>query len=143
MLTKKNTIAKTKLKKIKIFFDPNQYKILGKKKQKLERTEEKIEREPQKPFWFEINQPEFNELTNDIYSNQDNKDFKITINKRTYDLRNAKKFWTKVTTSKISKELYEELIQKDSDALTREKGDSIKKHNILKIPENVWCNIYC
>ena len=143
MLTKKNTIAKTKLKKIKIFFDPNQYKILGKKKQKLERTEEKIEREPQKPFWFEINQPEFNELTNDIYSNQDNKDFKITINKRTYDLRNAKKFWTKVTTSKISKELYEELIQKDSDALTREKGDSIKKHNILKILENVWCNIYC
>ena len=42
MLTKKNTIAKTELKKIKFFFDPDQYKILGKKKQKLERTEEKL-----------------------------------------------------------------------------------------------------
>ena len=26
----------------KIFFDPNQYKILGKKKQKLEQSEEKL-----------------------------------------------------------------------------------------------------
>ena len=34
----------------KIFFDPSQYKILGKKKQKLEQNEEKIEREPQKPL---------------------------------------------------------------------------------------------
>ena len=43
--------------------------------------------------------------------------------------------------SKISKneakKLFEELIQKDIDALTREKSNSIKKHNILKILENV------
>ena len=70
---------------------------------KLEQTEENIERVPQKPVWFKINKSEFEELTRDIYNNQDNKDFKITINKRTYDLNNAEKFWTEVTTRKISK----------------------------------------
>ena len=50
----------------------------------------------QKPWWFKINKPEFEELTSDIYNNQNNKDFKITINKKTYDLKNAKKFWTKI-----------------------------------------------
>ena len=49
------------------------------------------ESEPQKPLWFKINKPEFEELTRDIYNNQDIKDFKITINKGTYDLKNAKK----------------------------------------------------
>ena len=34
----------------------------------------------QMPLWFIINKPEFDELTNDIYNNQNNKDFKITIN---------------------------------------------------------------
>ena len=35
------------------------------------------------------------ELTSDIYDNQNNKSFKITINKKTYDLKNAKKFGQK------------------------------------------------
>ena len=52
-----------------------------------------------------------------------------------------KKNWTRVTTSKISKneakKLYKELIQKDIDVLEREKSNSIKKHNILKILENI------
>ena len=50
----------------------------------------------QKPLWFEINQKEFEELTGDIYNNQDNNDFKIKINKKTYDLENTKKIWTEV-----------------------------------------------
>ena len=33
-------------------------------------------------LWFRINKPEFDELTSDIYNNQNNKDFKITINKK-------------------------------------------------------------
>ena len=45
----------------------------------------------QKPLWFEINKKEFEELTRDIYNNQDNNDFKIIINKKTYHLKNAKK----------------------------------------------------
>ena len=106
-------------------FDPNQFKILSKKKQKSKSTEEnterestgeKTERELQKPLWFEINRKELEELTRDIYNNQDNDNFKININKRTYDLKNAKKFWMGVTTSKISKsevkKLSNELIQK-------------------------------
>ena len=52
-----------------------------------------------------------------------------------------KKFWTKVTTSKISKDeakkLYKEFIQKDIDELEREKSNSIKKNNILKILKNI------
>ena len=72
-----------------------------------------------------INKPEFDELTSNIYKNQNNKEFKITINKRKYDLKNAKKFWAKVTTNKTSrneaKKLCKELIQKDIDALEREK----------------------
>ena len=101
----------------------------------------------QKPIWFEINKKEFEELTIDIYNNQDNNDFKIIINKRTYDLKNAEKFWMEVTTCKTTKsdakELYIEMIQKDKDALEREKIDKkneiggIRKHNILNILNNV------
>ena len=106
---------------------------------KSEQTEEKM----LIPLWFRINKSEFDELISNIYNNQNNKDFKITINKKTYDLKNAKKKknWTRVTTSKISKneakKLYKELIQKDIDVLEREKSNSIKKHNILKILENI------
>ena len=35
------------------------FKRLGKKKQKLEWTEEKTKREMQKPLWLEINKKEF------------------------------------------------------------------------------------
>ena len=45
----------------------------------------------QKPLWLELNKKEFEELTRNIYSNQDNNDFKIIINKRTYGLKNPKK----------------------------------------------------
>ena len=57
----------------------------------------------QKPLWFEINKKEFEELTGDIYNNQDNNNFKIIINKKTYDLKNAKKIWMEVITNKIRK----------------------------------------
>ena len=56
-------------------------------KKESEQTEEKM----QIPLWFRINKPEFEKLASAIYDNQNNKDFKITINKKTYDLKNAKK----------------------------------------------------
>ena len=79
----------------------------------------------QKPLWCETNKKEFEELTEDIYNNQDNNDFKIIINRRTYDLKTAKKFWMEVTTSRTTKseakELYNEPIQKDIDTLEGKK----------------------
>ena len=47
----------------------------------------------QKPIQFEIIRKEYEELTTDIYNNTDNNDFKIVINKKSYDLKNTKKFW--------------------------------------------------
>ena len=47
------------------------------------------------PLCFRVNKSKFDELKSDIYDNQNNKDFKITINKKTYDLKNAKKIWQK------------------------------------------------
>ena len=47
------------------------------------------------------------------------------LKKKTYGLKSTVKFWTKVTTNKISrnwvKKLYKEFIRKDIDALKREK----------------------
>ena len=41
------------------------------------------------------------------------------------------------------KKLYQELIQKDIDALERKKSNKIKKNNIFKILENINANIIC
>ena len=45
---------------------------------KKNQTEEKV----QITLWFRINKSEFDQLTTDIYDNESNKDFKITINKK-------------------------------------------------------------
>ena len=101
-----------------------------------------------KTLWFEINKKELEELTREIYNNQDKNDFKIIINRRPYDLKNAKKIWREVTihksTKSDTKNLYNELIQKDNDALEKEKNyaereevDGIIKYNVLNILKNV------
>ena len=101
-----------------------------------------------KTLWFEINKKELEELTREIYNNQDKNDFKIIINRRPYDLKNAKRIWRKVTihksTKSDTKNLYNELIQKDIDALEKEKNyaereevDGIIKYNVLNILKNV------
>ena len=72
---------------------------------------EQIEEKMQKPWQFKINKPEFEKLTSDIYNNQNNKDFKITINKKTYNLKNAKTCWTKITKCEISKNKAENCIK--------------------------------
>ena len=84
----------------------------------------------QKPLWFDINKKEFYKLTRNIYINQDKNDFKIIVNKRTYDLKNAKQFWTELTTCKSTKreakKSYNKLIQKDIDTLERKKVIGLK-----------------
>ena len=61
------------------------------RKNKYQRRLNEILREMQKPLWLEINRKKIEKLTKKILNNQDNNDFKIIINKRTYDLKNAKK----------------------------------------------------
>ena len=94
----------------------------------------------QKPLWSEINKKEFEELKRDIYNNKDSNELKIIINKRTYDLKTVKKFWTEVptrrTTKSEAKKLYNELIQKDIDALKRGKSNGFEKYNLLNILSN-------
>ena len=119
--------------------------MLGKKKS--EWNEEKTMKEMRKPIWFEINKKEFQELARDIYNNEYNNDFKIFINQKTYDVKNEKNFWMEVTSRKTTKsearKLHNELIQKDIDALEREKNDEsnkiggIRKNNILNILKNI------
>ena len=50
-------IMKIQIKEMKIFFGPNQFKILGKKKNQSQLK--KIPRELQKPLWFKINKAKF------------------------------------------------------------------------------------
>ena len=57
----------------------------------------------QKPMWFKIKGKDFEELARDIFNNQDNNDFRIIINRRTYGLKNAKQFWMEVTVCKTTK----------------------------------------
>ena len=52
---KKNHNSEDLIERDEFFFDPKQLKILSKKKQKSESTEENTDREPQRPLWFEIN----------------------------------------------------------------------------------------
>ena len=85
-------------------FNPTKLGILDKKnKQKSKSTEEKTEEVMQKRLWFQINKAEFEELTKNVYNNQDKNDFKIIIKKKPFNLEKANKFWMKITTRKISK----------------------------------------
>ena len=116
--------------------DPKNLKALDYQSVKIEakplpdENNSDIKQPMHKPLWFEINRNEFEELTGGIYNNQDNNDFKVMINKRTYDLKNARKFWMKVTAHKTitseTKKLYNELIRKDIDALTNEQNNDIR-----------------
>ena len=121
--------------------DYKRFEIIDKKKQRSEWTEEKTKTDMKKPIWFKINKKEFDELTGGIYNNQDNNNFKIMINKKSYDLKNAKKFWTEVVTRKITKseakELYNKFIQKDIDTPEKSKSNKPEKYNTLNILENV------
>ena len=69
---------------------------------KKEETETKKPDEIQKPLWIKLKNNEFDSLRQDVYNNLNNNKFKTTVNKKTYDLNNAKKFLLKITTPKIS-----------------------------------------
>ena len=81
-------------------------------------------------------------LTQDVYNNLNNDEFRPTINKKVYDLKNAKKFLLKITTQKINKneahKLYSDLITPDITELreSKSKGKE-RRYNILNVLENL------
>ena len=98
---------------------------------KKKRPRQKNPDEIQKPLWVQINKNDFDSLIEDVYNNLNNNEFKTTVNKKVYDLKNAKEFWVKIITQKISKkealELYSDLITPDITELEKVKGKSKEK----------------
>ena len=64
-------------------------------------------------LWAEINRNDFDTLIQEVDNNLNNNAFKTTVDKKDYDLKNAKKFLVKITTQKLSKkdtrQLYHEI----------------------------------
>ena len=86
--------------------DYKQFKIIdnGDQEPKSTKKEETKTKKPdgiQKPLWVKLNKNDFDSIQ-DVYNNLNNDDFKTNVDKKTYDLKNAKKFSVKITTQKIS-----------------------------------------
>ena len=82
----------------------------------------------------------FESLIKDVADNLNNNKFKTSVDRKAYDLRNAKTFLVKITTQKISEkeafELYSNLIAPDITTLEESKGKSKdKRENILNVPK--------
>ena len=93
------------------------------KSTKKEETETKNSDEIQKPLWIKLNKNDFDSLTEDVYNNLNNSEFKTTAGKRTYYLKNAKKLLLEITTKKISEnealKLYADLIRPEIATLKK------------------------
>ena len=62
------------------------------KKRDWDKKLDKIKR----TLWSKINKNDFDLLIQDVYDNLNNDEFKTTVNKKTYDLKNAEKFLLKI-----------------------------------------------
>ena len=85
---------------------------------------------------------DFYSLIQDVYNNLNNNEFQTTVDRETYDLKNAKKFLVRITTQKIGEievhELYYDLITPDIDRLKNAKGKGKnKRHKISEVLENL------
>ena len=93
------------------------------KSTKKEETETKYSDEIQKPLQIKLNKNDFDSLTEDVYNNLNNSEFKTTAGKRTYYLKNAKKLLLEITTKKISEnealKLYADLIRPEIATLKK------------------------
>ena len=93
------------------------------KSTKKEETETKYSDEIQKPLWIKLNKNDFDSLTEDVYNNLNNSEFKTTAGKRAYYLKNAKKLLLEITTKKISEnealKLYADLIRPEIATLKK------------------------
>ena len=98
--------------------------------------------EIRKSLWIKINRNDFNSLIQDVYNNLNDNEFKTSVDKKTYDLKNAKNFLLKITTQKIGEKevlkVYSDLITPDINKLKNTKGRAKnKRNNILNVLENL------
>ena len=66
-------------------------------KLKKKRLRQRKPNEIQKPLWVILNKNDFDSLIQDIYNNLNNDEFKTTMDKKVYNLKNSKKFLMKIT----------------------------------------------
>ena len=95
-----------------------------------------------RPLWVKIDESDFDSLIQDVYDNLNNNEFKTTVNKRVYELKNARKFLLIIGTQKVSEkeanELHSGLIAPDITVLKNMKGKSKnKRYNILNVLINL------
>ena len=104
----------------------------------------------QKTLQVKLNEIDFDSLIQDVYNNLNKDEFKSTVDKKSYDLKNAKKLLVKIITQKDSEKdalkLYSDLITPDITALEKSKSKrKYERHNILsvlKILESVFTGVY-
>ena len=95
-----------------------------------------------RPLWVKIDESDFDSLIQDVYDNLNNNEFKTTVNKRVYELKNARKFLLIIGTQKVSEkeanELHSGLMAPDITVLKNMKGKSKnKRYNILNVLINL------
>ena len=97
---KKNYDSETVKDEEKRGHDYKQFEIIdnGDQENKSTKKEETKTKKPdriQKPLWVILNKNDFDLFIQDVYNNLNNNEFKTTVNKKAYDLKNAKKFLVK------------------------------------------------
>ena len=98
-----------------------------------------------KQLWIQIPRNDFISLIKYVFDNLDNKDFQTTVNKRKYDLKNAKTYLLKIIIKEISRnealEVYNSLIKPDVDMLKLSIGKN-RRNNILAILDNIKSSLF-
>ena len=136
---------KIKAKKIIFFFDPNEYEILSKIKQKPSieqpmQLKQLNSNEISKPLWIEGSRK-------DVADNLDNKDYKTAVNGVNYHFKKAEKFLLEIGTKKINKneacDLYNSFIKPDIDLLRKATGKGKDKgNNMLEVLNNIESSLF-
>ena len=89
-----------------------------------------------------MSRKDFESLIKDFVDNLNSNKFKTSVDRKAYDLRNAKTFLVKITTQKISEkealELYSDLIAADITVFEKSQGKvKDKRSNILNVLKNL------
>ena len=124
--------------------------MMNQNKLKKKRLRQRKPDERQKPLWVILNKNDFDSLIQDIYNNLNSDEFKTTVDKKAYNLKNSKKFFMKITIQKNNEKealkLYSDLIDPEINALEKFKSKGKDRRNnilnVLKSLKSVFTGIY-